>query len=40
MSILGLVIFAVLVFAACYNTCYLQRGAQRKNLPNEIERLL
>jgi hypothetical protein len=37
MSIFGLVIFVIIVFAACY-TC--QFGTRRENLPDEIKKLL
>lgn len=38
MSIFGLVIFVVIVFAACYTT---QCGStRRENLPDEIQKLL
>ncbi|SEA41071.1 hypothetical protein SAMN05660964_01530 [Thiothrix caldifontis] len=40
MSILGLVVFAAIVLAACYTSRCLQRGARRENLPREIEKLL
>ena len=40
MSLFGLVILAVIVFAICYTTRCLHRGARRENLPREIERLL
>ncbi|WP_278189462.1 hypothetical protein [Thiothrix fructosivorans] len=40
MSIFGLVIFAIIIVAACYTTRCLQRGARRENIPREIEKLL
>lgn len=40
MSIFGLVIFAIIVLAACYTSRCLQQGARRENLPREIEKLL
>ena len=40
MSIVGLLIFAAIIVAACYTTRCMQRGASRKNIPKEIERLL
>jgi hypothetical protein len=39
MSIFGLVVFAILIFAVCYTTRCLNRGASR-NLPREIEKEL
>lgn len=39
MSIFGLVIFAVLLFAVCYTNRCLNRG-QSRNLPREIEQEL
>lgn len=40
MSIFGLVVFAIIVFAACYTTRCLQRGAGRGDIPREIKKLL
>ncbi|WML87452.1 hypothetical protein [Thiothrix subterranea] len=40
MSIIGLIIFAAIVMAACYTTRCLQQGARRENLPREIEKML
>ncbi|WP_266096929.1 hypothetical protein [Thiothrix subterranea] len=40
MSIVGLIIFAIIVLAACYTSHCLQQGARRENLPREIEKLL
>ncbi len=40
MSVLGLVIFAIVVLAACYTSRCLQQGARRENLPREIEKML
>ena len=39
MSIVGIVIFAAIVFAACYTTRCLNRGAGR-DLPREIKRIV
>lgn len=40
MSLFGLVVLAVIVFAICYTIRSLHRGARRENIPREIERLL
>jgi len=40
MSMFGLVVVAGIVFAICYTTRCLHRGARREKLPREIERLL
>jgi hypothetical protein len=40
MSMFGLVVFAIIIFAACYTIRCLQRGAGRGDLPREIEKLL
>ncbi|HRJ54245.1 MAG TPA: hypothetical protein PLE99_15910 [Candidatus Thiothrix moscowensis] len=40
MSILGVVIFAILVVAACYTGRCMGRTAGRSDLPPEISRLL
>lgn len=38
MSTIGLVLFAIMVVAACYATRCLQRGGGREDVPPEIEK--
>ncbi|MEB4590821.1 hypothetical protein VSS37_07515 [Candidatus Thiothrix sp. Deng01] len=38
MSMVGLVVFAIIVLAACYTTCCLHQGEGRKNVLPEIEK--